>query len=327
MLSDAWVLAWQQMGQFVPKTLLTMLLSLGITHVLIAKGFLCYLSRISQPLTARMGLPETVIAASVLAFGSALSANAMLAELYRKQQLSEQEAFLGAILNGASINVKEIFTYQLPIMLPLLGWKAGGIYLACFSLTAVMRYAYVLLHARRAKRQQAPEQAAAPAASAVSSALLTPSGASGSVRKLLLQFLKIALTYVLITFVVLFVFHAGVGAWFEKMVAPISSALQLPVAVAVPMAVFIFKPVAGASAISLLRNNGVITDIDAALAVVVGSLLLLPLYGFRSGSIARTVSFFGSWLGFRISATSTSLAIVSRLIFLVLLMGHKLMAL
>lgn len=320
---DALTLTWQQMVQFVPKTLLTMLLSMGITHVLIAKGFLRYISRISQPLTARMGLPETVIAASVLAFGSALSANAMLAELYRKQQLSEQEAFLGAILNGASINVKEIFTYQLPIMLPLLGWRAGSIYLACFSLAAVMRYAYVLVHARRAKRQCAPEQASAPAASTASAVLVAP---SSSIRKQLRQFLKIAATYVLITFGVLFVFHAGVGAWFEKMVAPISSALQLPVAVAVPMAVFIFKPVAGASAISLLRNNGTITDIDAALTVVVGSLLLLPLYGFRSGSIARTVSFFGPRLGFRISATSTSLAIVSRLIFLVLLMGYKLTA-
>lgn len=320
---DALTLTWQQMVQFVPKTLLTMLLSMGITHVLIAKGFLRYLSRISQPLTARMGLPETVIAASVLAFGSALSANAMLAELYRKQQLSEQEAFLGAILNGASINVKEIFTYQLPIMLPLLGWRAGSIYLACFSLAAVMRYAYVLVHARRAKRQCAPEQASAPAASTASAVLVAP---SSSIRKQLRQFLKIAATYVLITFGVLFVFHAGVGAWFEKMVAPISSALQLPVAVAVPMAVFIFKPVAGASAISLLRNSGTITDIDAALTVVVGSLLLLPLYGFRSGSIARTVSFFGPRLGFRISATSTSLAIVSRLIFLVLLMGYKLTA-
>lgn len=318
---EVFTLTWQQMVQFVPKTLLTMLLSMGITHVLIAKGFLRYLSRISQPLTARMGLPETVIAASVLAFGSSLSANAMLAELYRKQQLNEQEAFLGALLNGASINVKEIFTYQLPIMLPLLGWKAGSIYLACFSLAAVMRYAYVLVHARRAKRQRAPEQAAASAASTASAVLVAP---SSSIRKQLRQFLKIAATYVLITFGVLFVFHAGVGAWFEKMVAPISSVLQLPVAVAVPMAVFIFKPVAGASAISLLRNNGTITDIDAALTVVVGSLLLLPLYGFRSGSIARTVSFFGPRLGFRISATSTSLAIVSRLIFLVLLMGYKL---
>lgn len=320
---EALTLTWRQMLQFAPQTLLIMLASMSLTHVLIAKGFLQRLSRISQPLTARMGLPDTVIAASVLAFGSALSANAMLGDLYHKQQINEQEAFLGALLNGASINVKEIFTYQLPIMLPLLGWKVGGIYLACFSLAAVMRYAYVLVHARRAKRQGLSEQGGAPAASTASAVLVAP---SNSIRRQLRQFLKIAVTYVLITFGVLFVFHAGVGAWFEKMVAPISSALQLPVAVAVPMAVFIFKPVAGASAISLLRNNGTITDIDAALAVIVGSLLLLPLYGFRSGSIARTVSFFGARLGFRISATSTSLAIVSRLIFLVLLMGYKLAA-
>ena len=319
-MRDAVMLTLQQMGQFVPKTLLVMFASISLTYVLIAKGLLAGLSRFSRPLTDRLGLPDTVIATSMIAFGSALTANAILSELYHKRQISEQDTFLGAILNGTSINIKEIFTYQLPIMLPLLGWLSGGIYLACFTTAAVIRYGFVLFqtrHNRLAHKFCANKQRGAVAdASPV---------VHVTIGKQLRLFLKIASTYLLVTFGVMWMFNAGVGSLLEKMVAPINHMLQLPVVLAVPIAIFIFNPVAGAAAVGLLRSNGTVSDIDAVLAVIVGSLILLPLYGFRSGTIARTVSFFGPRLGLRISATSTMLALASRLIFLVLVMGYKLL--
>ncbi|MDO5652661.1 MAG: hypothetical protein Q4G39_00945 [Brachymonas sp.] len=311
---DAALLTLQQMRGFVPETLLTMFASLMITYLLVAKGLLKYLAVFSKPFTARLGLPDAVIAASLVAFGSVLSANAMLSELYHKRQISEHDTYLGAILNGTSLNVKQIFTYQLPIMMPLLGWKAGGIYLLCFITAAVIRYVYVLLHAKRNSTARSLDLAQANSAQPRT-----------TIKGQLRLFVKIAGTYLLITFVVVFLFNAGVGALFEKMVAPISRALQLPVVLAVPMAVFIFNPIAGAAAVGTLRNNGTVNDVDAVLAVIMGSLLLLPLYGFRSGTIARTVSFFGPRLGMKVSATSTTLAIISRLIFLALVMGYKLM--
>ena len=282
------------------------------------KGLLKALSTLSRPVTARLGLPDTVIAASIVAFGSVLSANAILAELYHKQQVSEKETYLGAILNGTSLNVRQIFTYQLPVMLPLLGWKAGGIYLLCFCSAAVIRYAYVFFYARRGRQFHKLESSTA--------AVTHVPEEKSSIQKQTRLFLKIAITYLVITFCVMFVFNAGASVWFEQMVAPVNAVLQLPVELAVPMAIFIFNPVAGAAAVGSLRSSGSVTDIDAVLAVIVGSLLLLPIYGFRSGTIARTISFFGPKLGLRISTTSTVLALVSRLIFLVLLMLYKLTA-
>ena len=148
-ITDAALLTLQQMSGFVHETLLTTFVSLMITYLLVAKGFLKHLADFSKPFTARIGLPDTVIAASLVALGSVLSANAMLSELYRQRQITEKDTYLGAILNGTSLNVKQIFTYQLPIMVPLLGWKAGGIYLLCFVSAAVIRYCYVLFHVRQ----------------------------------------------------------------------------------------------------------------------------------------------------------------------------------
>jgi hypothetical protein len=197
----------------------------------------------------------------------------------------------------------------------LLGWKAGGIYLLCFLSAAVIRYGYVLFHVRQSKQVRSVDFSQAD-----SHAPRT------TMKKQLQLFVKIAGTYLAITFCVVFLFNAGVGVMFEKMVAPISHALQLPVVLAVPIAVFIFNPIAGAAAVGTLRNSGTVNDIDAVLAVIMGSLLLLPLYGFRSGTIARTISFFGPQLGMKVSATSTTLAIISRLFFLILVMGYKLVS-
>ena len=75
-----------------------------------------------------MRLPEQVAVTSVLAFGSALSANVILSEFQQKKIISEDDTYLGALMNGISVTIKDIFTYQLPVIKPILGFKAGIIY-------------------------------------------------------------------------------------------------------------------------------------------------------------------------------------------------------
>lgn len=60
-ITDAALLTLQQMSGFVPETLLTTFVSLMITYLLVAKGFLKHLAAFSKPFTARIGLPDTVL--------------------------------------------------------------------------------------------------------------------------------------------------------------------------------------------------------------------------------------------------------------------------
>lgn len=305
----------RQMQAFVPQTLLTLWISLMMTYLLVSKGLLKYLALWSKSLTARVGLPDSVIAASLIAFGSVLGANAMLSQLYHENKITERDAYLGAILNGTSLNVRQIFTYQLPVIIPLLGWKAGSIYLLCFIVTALIRYCYVLFCARSCDLHR---EISFPVPVKVDSLF--------SWKKQLYLFAKIACTYLLITFAVIFLFNTGLGEALERMVAPISQILQLPLVLIAPIVIFIFNPIAGSSAVGTLQSHGTVSDLDAILAIIVGSLLLLPFYGFRSGTIARTTSLFGTRLGMKISMTSTLLAVISRLIFLISIMGYKIIA-
>ncbi|MFH1260228.1 MAG: hypothetical protein ABII74_10555 [Elusimicrobiota bacterium] len=304
-----------EMLKFVPKTVFVMFCSLTVTYLIIKNGFLSYLGKISRPVTYFLKLPEQAAAASVLAFGSALSANVMLSEFHQKKIISEEEAYLGALLNGASVTVKEIFTYQFPVIMPILGLKAGLIYFLCFTSAAVIKYFYIYLYLRFSKSNDRIKNDFIQLNDPKPEIEL-------SCQKQLKTFLKLSAVYISVTFMILFALNAGLTVYFEKAVKPINEFLRLPSVLALPVSTFIFSPVAGASAIGSLLTKNTISAIDAALAVILGSLLLIPLYTLR-GSMSRSISIFGTKLGVKIATTSTALTMLSRLIFIVLILIYK----
>ncbi|MFH1666838.1 MAG: hypothetical protein ABIA17_04625 [Elusimicrobiota bacterium] len=304
-----------EMLKFVPKTVFVMFCSLTITYFIIKNGFLSYLCKISRPVTYFLKLPEQAAATSVLAFGSVLSANIMLSEFYQKNIISEEEAYLGALLNGISVTVKEIFTYQFPVIMPILGFKAGLIYFLCFTSAAVIKYFYIYFYLRFSKGNNKIKNDFIQLNEPKSEIEL-------SYKKQIKTFLKLSAVYISVTFLILFALNAGLTVYFEKAVKPINEFLMLPSVLAVPVSIFIFSPVAGASAIGSLLTKNTISDIDAALAIILGSLLLLPLYTLR-GNMSRSVSIFGTKLGIKIVTTSTALTMLSRLIFIVIILIYK----
>ncbi|MFH1153884.1 MAG: hypothetical protein V1793_08710 [Pseudomonadota bacterium] len=304
-----------QMAGFVPRTLLIMFCSMAIAWYVINSPLFTRVCRLSRPLTRLLKLPEAAAATSVLAFGSLVSANILLAQCYRDNLISKSQAYLGALLNGASLNVKEVFTYQIPVILPILGLKAGLLYLCCFASAAVLKWGYIMLHTHLVNSE--PASVTAPAADPASQ-----QPQSVSFRQQVRLFGRLALVYVLVTFVILFLCNHGLNLVFEALVQPINTLLGLPTVVAVPISVFIFSPIAGASALGSLISAQTVTPLDGAMAIMVGSFLLLPIFALR-GSLSRHISIFGPGLGIRIVATSTGLGMLSRLVFVIILHLYK----
>ncbi len=90
----------------------------------------------------------------------------------------------------------------------------------------------------------------------------------------------------------------------------------------VPVSIFVFSSIAGVSAAGTLITSNTISEIDAVLTIIVGSLLLIPIYTLR-GSLSHSVAIFGPKLGIKIVLTSTALAMLSRFIFLIVLLIYK----
>jgi len=84
----------------------------------------------------------------VISLGSALAANTMIARLQSEGQLSERQALLTAVLNSVPVYFRELFTYQLAFVIPLLGLFVGGVYALISIATGVIKLALVLVLGR-----------------------------------------------------------------------------------------------------------------------------------------------------------------------------------
>ncbi|MBA3066622.1 hypothetical protein FP828_09055, partial [bacterium] len=117
---------------FVPKTLFIMFISLTVTWALIRKGIIDKISFIGKPLTGIIGLPDETGIAFITSFGSSLSGNVMLSDFNKQGILTDYQTYLASLFSSIPIYIKESFIYQIPVIIPILGFKVGLIYFACF---------------------------------------------------------------------------------------------------------------------------------------------------------------------------------------------------
>lgn len=309
------IITLRQLLSFAPRTIFIMYISISLTYILIKKGLLKYICKLCKPLTYHLNLPEETAAASAVAFGSALSANVMLAEFEKNNIITNKDTYLGGILNTISVTFKEIFTYLIPVIYPILGFKAGTIYFACFLSGGFVKYFFIYAYKKFKNNNHNYNQ------NKINN-IDSNSDYNFSYKNQLHSFLKISIIYLSVSFVILFLLNSGFSGYFERAVEPITNILKLPSLLVAPVATYIFSPIAGASAIGLLITSQRINYLDGALAAITGSFLLLPFFALRGG-LSRNISIFGPKTGFKITATSTGLAMFTRLVFIIMIVIYK----
>jgi hypothetical protein len=72
----------------------------------------------------------------------------MVARFRDEGCLEEKEVVLCAIMNSIPVYFRELFTYQIPIVLPALGLVVGGFYAIVFIITALVKISVVVILSR-----------------------------------------------------------------------------------------------------------------------------------------------------------------------------------
>ncbi|MEW5692143.1 MAG: hypothetical protein AB1765_02470 [Candidatus Hydrogenedentota bacterium] len=298
------------MLDFVPRTLLIMFISISATWGLIDRGILDRIGKIGSFLVPLLRLPGEVAFTFVISIGSLLSGNIMLSDLNKKGILTEYQTYLGALFNSISVYIKESFTYQMPVIIPILGLKVGLVYFTCFLSSSIMILIFIVIKTRL-------RYTGADKSQKYNNNFLQKNKIHRlSYFQQLKIFLKLATMYVCITFVIFCCINSGVISYIEKVVVPVTDILGLPDEIALPVGTYIFSPIAGATTIGTMINDGKIVEIDAMLACLLGSFLMLPIFVLRGG-LAKYTSIFGFSLGVKIVTTSTMLGLSTRLLFII----------
>ena len=110
------------------STMSIVFIMLFLTGLMNELGLFSRISHLAKPLISFSHLPAISASTFVVSLGSALAANTMIARMRAEGNLTERQTFLCAIMNSVPVYFRELFTYHLAFVVPVLGIFAGGIY-------------------------------------------------------------------------------------------------------------------------------------------------------------------------------------------------------
>ena len=315
------------------STMITVFLMLFLTGLMVEMNAFQRISHLASPLISISHLPAVSASTFVISLGSALAANTMIARLKAEGHLSERQAFLSAIMNSVPVYFRELFTYQLAFVIPVLGIFVGGAYAVISIATGLIKLALVLVLGRA----YLPGESSASSASSVSStssmssspsaAPLQPpptqerknlrEAAKKSLRGQSRIFLRIAGLYFIMTFLVLYLSREGILQSFD--VLPLAHFFSVPPETIIPLTIYVASPKAGIALLGPLIQNGGISETKALIVLMLGSLFMLPFYSLRS-LMPNYTSVFGMRLGLSLVIISTGISVAVRMSVLLMLL-------
>lgn len=286
--------------------LVTIFLGLFLAGMLMELGLLDRLSLLSRPLVSLANLPSISASSFLVSLGSAVAANSMIAEFKMRGAIDDRETILCALMNSIPVYIREIFTYQLPVVVPLLGPVVGLFYASVFITTAIIKILMVIVLGRllikggRGEKitLEYPKRESAPLRAAIK-----------TVRGQMRLFSRISLTYVSMTLIVLALNEIG---FFERLsVLPIAQTFNINPEAVVPLTTYVISPLVGLSMISPMIQSGSLSEIQAAIVLMIGSMFMLPIFALKS-MVPNYTAIFGARIGLSVVIISTGVSIMVR---------------
>lgn len=298
-----------------------MFVSLFGIELFMQMGLMKYLRPVGKPVARLARLPSESAVSFLAAIGSMIAAHTMAARFHDDHKMTERELVLTGVLNTVPFHFKESLTFQLPIVLPLLGLRLCLIYIIAFWLTGFLKLGFVLITGRldSKKSLQADD-----AFDIKSCDLQNPDCIRRPFGQLLKDawqarkkmFIRMITLLACLTLILQVLINSGMLNWFEGIIVPFTSSFNLPAAVVGPISAYVFSPTVGITYMSNLLNQADVTEYQAIVSLLAGSLLMIPLTRLRR-TLPRYIAIYGMKPGFTICGLTTGLSMLSRVIVLV----------
>jgi hypothetical protein len=123
--------------------------------------------------------------------------------------------------------------------------------------------------------------------------------------------------YFIMTFLVLYLNKEGI---FQSLnVLPLAHLFGVPPVTVIPITIYVASPKAGMTLLGPMIQNGNISEIQALIVLMLGSMFMLPVYAIKS-LMPNYTSVFGMRLGLSLVAVSTGINVLVRLLVLLFLL-------
>lgn len=297
-----------------------MFISLFGVELFMQRGLMSYLKPVGRPIAGLARLPAESAVCFLTGIGSMIAAHTMTAQFHESGRLSRRQAWITGVLNTVPFHFKETLTFQLPVVLPLLGFKLCMIYIAAFWLTGIIKLLFVLTAGRFHAQENLmddrvfDDHTCEPDDPECTRPSLFQSARNAwNARKKM--FIKMMATLAGVTFILQILIHAGMLEKFEVFISPLTGLFSLPPSVVGPISAYIFSPTVGITVMSNLLGQSGVTPYQAIVALMAGSLIMIPVTRLRR-TLPRYTAIYGVKNGSMICALTTGLSMLSRMILL-----------
>ena len=131
--------------------------------------------------------------------------------------------------------------------------------------------------------------------------------------------MKIAGVYLIATTIIFVLQDKGAFEIFS--VLPLAELFKIPPGSIIPLTSYVASPILGISLLGPMIHSGEITNIQAMIVLMLGSMFMLPIFALRS-QLPGKVAIFGTRLGLQIVVYSTAISVFVRLLNLVSTATH-----
>ena len=292
---------------------ITAFIAVGVfaANVAVAFGLIRYVAGLAGWLTRPANLPDEVGTAILTTAASTTAGYATLAE-YRESGLLDDRATLVAVtINTFFGFVQHVFTYYVPVLIPILGVRTGTVYVSAragialaITVTGVLAGG-VLLSDRNVNRDVLAEvDASGPDADARTRWERVRAAGEKSWSTLRRIVPRLAVVY---TLVIAFVTYYDVES-LTSVAEPITGVLGLPGAAVPVIAVYTLDTTAGAVTLAGVET-GIFTTRTAVASLLIGGILSFAVSTFRR-SIPFQYGIWGAEFGTKVIAVNTGLKLL-----------------
>lgn len=299
---------------FAIPILIVIFIGLFGTAVLIELGLMQKLSRFASPIFSFTNLPDTCASSFVVSMGSTVAANTMVVNFRDSGCINNREAMLCAVMNSTPAYVREIFTYQIPIVLPALGPVVGGFYVMVFIVTAIVKVATVVVLSKLILKKNPCKFEE----TITEKKVTLREAVARSLRKNKKLFMKISVVYLAMTTLVFYLRDRGAFEFFS--VLPLADIFGIPPESIVPLTSFVASPILGISLLGPMLSDNGISPLQAMIVLMLGSMFMLPIFSMRT-LLPRYISIFGARTGISIVTFSTGISVLVRFFILLFLLS------
>ena len=283
--------------------------SVYLANVAVAFGLVEKIAGLSQLLTGPANLPDEVGTAILTTTASTTAGYSMLADLWESDYLDDRATLIAVVMNTFFGFAQHVFTYYIPVLIPILGLEVGVLYVSlralialAITLVGIIAGALLLSERNINENVQLDPDALDEEEQTPKERLLAAWERTRPTLRRLVP--RLVVVYTLVTLLVgRYDLTAITGS-----ADPLVGLVGLPAAAVPVMAVYTFDTTSGAATIAPLLGE-VFTPRQA-----VATLLLGGIISFAVSTFKRSIPFqYGIWgpeFGTKVIVVNTALKIV-----------------